>query len=240
METDQPTSDLFHAIVDKANLKQNVYDNTYKTFVTFKSVIKHLAKEFQESKLYKSSNVTFEYKNRGEFEVELKFAGDILIFIMHTNIFEFPRNHEVMRLPYIKEDPERSYCGIINIYNFLGDSFKYKRINDLGYLIGRVFINKDTHYFIEGKRELGQLYRSFDKALMTEEAAYKLITSAMSYTINFDLLTPPYEEVKLLTVQQIQTSLDNMKIRTGKRLGFKFQADEDEEKAANNNEAPSL
>ena len=241
METDQPTSDLFHAIVDKANLKQNVYDNTYKTFVIFKSVIKQLAKEFQDSKHYKSSNVTFEYKNRGEFEVELKFAGDILIFIMHTNIFEFPRNHEVMRLPYIKEDPERSYCGIINIYNFLGDSFKYKRINDLGYLIGRVFINKDTHYFIEGKRELGRLYRSFDKALMTEESANKLITSAMSYTINFDLLTPPYEEVKLLTVQQIQTSLDDMKIRTGKRLGFKFQADEEEEeKAGGSSEAPAL
>jgi hypothetical protein len=137
-----------------------------------------------------------------------------------------------MKLPYIKEDADRSYCGVINIYNFLGDSFKYKRINDLGYLIGRVFINKDNHYFIEGKRELGQLYRRFDKALMTEEAAHKLITSAVSYTLNFDLLTPPYEEVKLLTVQQIQTTLDNMKIRTGKRLGFKFQADKEEEEKA--------
>ncbi|MCK9269967.1 MAG: hypothetical protein RBR47_14170 [Bacteroidales bacterium] len=232
METDQLTTDLFRAIFEKASLKQNVYDNTYKTFSVFKSVIKQLAKEFQESKLYKNSNITFEYKNRGEFEVELKFAGDILIFIMHTNVFEFSRDHEVMKLPYIKEDADRSYCGVINIYNFLGDSFKYKRINDLGYLIGRVFINKDNHYFIEGKRELGQLYRRFDKALMTEEAAHKLITSAVSYTLNFDLLTPPYEEVKLLTVQQIQTTLDNMKIRTGKRLGFKFQADKEEEEKA--------
>ncbi|HZK08092.1 MAG TPA: hypothetical protein VFC92_07810 [Bacteroidales bacterium] len=239
METDQSTTDLFHAIVDKANLKQNVYDNTYKTFAIFKSVIKQLSKEFQDSKQYKNSDITFEHKNRGEFEVELKFAGDILIFIMHTNVFEFSRDHEVMRLPYIKEDPERSYCGVINIYNFLGDSFKYRRINDLGYLIGRVFINKDTHYFIEGKRELGQLFRSFDKALMTEEAAHKLITSAVKYTLNFDLLTPPYEEVKLLTVQQVQTSLDNMKIRTGKRVGFKFQADKEEEEAETDGGATS-
>ena len=64
---------------------------------------------------------------------------------------------------------------------------------------------------------------------MNDDAAKNIIKSSIKYTLNFDLLTPPYEEVKLLTVQQIQTSLDNMKIITGKRLGFKFQADRDEE-----------
>ncbi len=221
--------ELFGSIAGKAILKQNVYKNTYETFTSFKSVIRQLVAAYQASTVQKGSHIPFEYKNRGEFEVELKFAGDILIFMMHTNVFEFPRNHEVMKLPYIREDRERSYCGIINIYNFLGDSFKYKRINDLGYLIGRVFINKENHYFIEGKREIGLLFKSFDIAVMNNEAAKSIITSAIKYTLNFDLLTPPYEEVKLLTVHQIQTTLDNMKIRTGKRLGFKFQADQDDD-----------
>ncbi|MCF8365462.1 MAG: hypothetical protein K9H16_06755 [Bacteroidales bacterium] len=229
MKTDHNTLDLFNAIVDKASIKQEVYRHTYDTFNNFKSVIKQLVREYQMADLQKKTQIPFEYKNRGEFEVELKFAGDILVFIMHTNIFEFPRKHEIMNMPYITEDSSRSYCGIINIYNFLGDSFKYKRINDLGYLIGRVFINKDHHYFIEGKREIGLLYQSFDTAIMTNEAARSIITSSIKYTLNFDLLTPPYEQVKLLTVQQIQTTLDNMKIITGKRLGFKFQADRDDE-----------
>ncbi len=229
MKTNNDNSELFASIVEKASIKQNVYRHTYETFNNFKKVIKHLVKEYQNDDNQKRSQIPFEYKNRGEFEVELKFAGDILVFIMHTNVFEFPRNHEIMKLPYIREDNSRSYCGIINIYNFLGDSFKYKRINDLGYLIGRVFINKDLHYFIEGKREIGLLYQSFDVAKMNDDAAKNIIKSSIKYTLNFDLLTPPYEEVKLLTVQQIQTSLDNMKIITGKRLGFKFQADRDEE-----------
>ena len=75
METDQSTTDLFHAIVDKANLKQNVYDNTYKTFAIFKSVIKQLSKEFQDSKQYKNSDITFEHKNRGEFEWSLNLPA---------------------------------------------------------------------------------------------------------------------------------------------------------------------
>lgn len=229
MASDTETINLFNSIITKAKVKQEVYRNTYDTFSKFKGVIKQLVKEYQFSDSHKNSSVPFEYKNRGEFEVEVKFAGDILVFMMHTNVFEFPRNHELMTLQYIKEDTDRSYCGIINIYNFLGDSFKYKRINDLGYLIGRVFVNKDSHYFIEGKREIGLLYKSFDIAKMNDEAARSIITSAIKYTLNFDLLTPPYEEVKLLTVNQIQTTLDNMKMKTGKRLGFKFQADQDEE-----------
>jgi len=229
MENNNDTYSLFQSIVSKASLKQDVYQNTYTTFNKFKTVIKNLVTDYQEANLLTPHNIPFEHRNRGEFVVELKFAGDILIFMMHTNIFEFPRTHDVMKMPYITEDTERSYCGIINIYNFLGDSFKYKRINDIGYLIGRVFINKDMHYFIEGKREIGYLYRSFDIAYMDDQAAKSIITSAIKYTLNFDLLTPPYEEVKILSVYEIQTTLDNMKIKTGKRLGFKFQADMDEE-----------
>jgi len=226
------TNQLFEAIVKKASLKQHVYYNTYDTFNRFKKAIKKLVKDYHDLELQGERYIPFEYKNRGEFEVELKFGGDILIFMMHTNVFEFPRTHDIMKMPYITEDIDRSYCGIINIYNFLGDSFKYKRINDIGYLIGRVFINKDNHYFIEGKREIGLLYRSFDVAVMNDESANKIIQSAITYTLNFDLLTPPYEQVKVLSVYEIQTTLDNMKIRTGKRLGFKFQADSDDEQIA--------
>jgi len=133
-----------------------------------------------------------------------------------------------MRTPYIRDDKQRSYCGVINIYNFLSDSFKYNRVNDLGYLIGRVFINREKHYFIEGKREIGNLFFNFATSILDNESIRKIIESAMLYTINFDLLTPPYDSVKEVSVYEMQTTLDNMKIKTGKRLGFRFQADQDE------------
>jgi hypothetical protein len=145
---------------------------------------------------------------------------------MHTNIFEFSRDHEVMKTSYIKEDKSRSYCGIIHIFNFLGDSFKYNRTNDIGYLIGRVFINRESHYFIEGKREIGLLFNHFQSSKLNLKAVNSIINSSILYTLNFDLLTPPYENMKEVTVLEMQTTLDNLQIRTGKRLGFRFQADE--------------
>lgn len=221
-------SDLFGALRKKALLKQDIYRKTLSTFRMFKSILQEMIAEYQDKYNGQGDLVPFEFRDRGEFEIELKFGGDVLIFMMHTNIFEFPRMHEVMKTSYISEDNDRSYCGVINIYNFLADSFKYNRMNDMGYMIGRVFINKDLHYFIEGKRELGMLYYNFATSEITRESARELIASSILYTINFDLLTPPYEEVKQVTVYDMQSSIENQRIPTGKRLGFRFQADHED------------
>jgi hypothetical protein len=146
---------------------------------------------------------------------------------MHSNVFEFSRDHVVQKTPYVKEDNERSYCGVITIYNFLSDSFKYNRINDIGYLIGRMFINKDKSYFIEGKRELGMLFSNFGQNQFDKEAATSLVESAILYTINFDLLTPPYSAQKEVSVREMKSFMESSALKTGKRLGFRFQADED-------------
>jgi hypothetical protein len=221
------TNELFNKLIDKATLKQKVYHNTLDSLNFLKKSMAALTSDYDSLPSKQSKRIPFIYNDLGEFEAELKFAADTLVFMMHSNVFEIPRDHEVMKSPYIKEDKERSYCGIINIFNFLSDSFKYNRLNDVGYLIGRVHVNKDMHYFTEGKREIGFLYNSFGVTIMDEKSASEILHSAIYYTINFDLLTPPYNEVKEVTVMEFISAVDAMHLKTGKRLGFKFQADKD-------------
>ncbi len=225
MKSKEKTDQLFNALVKKATLKQSVYSNTLEAFNLIKSGMGNLAGRYEKFDTKESKKIPFTFKDRSEFEAELKFGGDTLVLMMHTNVFELPRNHEVMKTPYIREDKDRSYCGIINIYNFLSDSFKYSRQNDIGYLIGRVMINKDMHYFVEGKREIGFLYNNFGSTVLNKESACDIVESAIYYTLNFDLLTPPYDNVKMVSVQEFMSTVDSMQIKTGKRLGFKFQAD---------------
>jgi hypothetical protein len=227
MTKDENVNRVFENLVRKGALKQQVYNNTLEAFRLVKREASRLVVEYQETMGGRGSRIPVEYTDRGEFESELKFAGDILLFMMHTNVFEIPRDHAVMRTPYVKEDKERSYCGIINIFNFLADSFRYNRMNDSGYLIGRVFVNKDNHYFIEGKREVGMLYPNFPTAVLDAAGVREIILSAMQYSIDFDLLTPPYDNVKEVTVIEMRTALDNMQLKTAKRMGYRFQADND-------------
>jgi len=222
--------DLFKLVTDKSLLKNEVYNNTINTFGLVRDVINDLSDEYEKYNIKNGGDLPtkFEVKPVGKFELDLKFGGDILLFMMHTNVFEFPRHHEVRRTSYVKEDSNRSYCGVINIYNFIADSFKYNRINDVGYLIGRLFINKENHYFIEGKRELGYLYNNFGKNKLNRGSLEEIIRAAIKYTINFDLLTPPYDQVKFVAVNEMKSTLDSISLKTGKRLGYKFQADESE------------
>ncbi|MBE0647436.1 MAG: hypothetical protein IH596_06615 [Bacteroidales bacterium] len=227
MNNSTPTTrELFRILKRKGALKQEIYTRTYKAFNMFKQEADVLAAQYMMKSLPTQADITVEYHDRGHFEFRLKFAGDVLIFMMHTNVFEFSRDHEVMRTSYVKEDKRRSYCGIIYIFNFLADSFKYNRLNDAGYLIGRVFLNRENHYFIEGKREVGMLYNNFATTSLNRRAVRDIIRSAMFYTINFDLLTPPYDSMKEVTVNEMQTALDAMLIKTGKRMGFRFERDE--------------
>lgn len=220
-------NNLKELVFEKAILKRKVYNATKDTFELFRKTTREIIEAFQNKSHEDNVDILFEFKDRGDFEFEVKFAGDVLIFMMHTNVFEFSRNHDVMKTSYVKDDTSRSYCGVIHIYNFLADSFAYNRYNDLGYMIGRMFVNYENHYFIEGKRELGMLYNNFNTAKVTKEAVLEIIESAIAYTTNFDLLTPPYDEVKMVSVAEMKESFDRKMIVTGKRLGFRFQADTD-------------
>ncbi|MBA3970684.1 MAG: hypothetical protein H0X46_00800, partial [Bacteroidetes bacterium] len=183
--------------------------------------------ELSKSTASIDKRIVIEYREKGEFEFELRVAGDLLIFVMHTNIFEFDRTHPLWKSSYVKEEHSRSFCGMINIYNFLNDSFKYSRVSDLGYAIGRIFINKEDHYFVEGKRQLGFLYNDFIHAVIDENALKSVLESTILYCMNFDLFTPPFDAVKEISVQDMQSASESMQIKTGKRLGFRFQADND-------------
>lgn len=219
-------SPLFKTVVSKACLKQEVYFKTLDIFNLFRKEVQLLVEDYYRQVTKTRYPIPFEFRDEGVFSFQLKFGSDILIFFMHSNVFEISRDHEVMKSAYIREDKTRSYCGIIHIFNFLGDSFKYNRTSDVGYLIGRIFINRERHYFIEGKREVGLLYNNFPTSKMNLKSVRSIIRSAIVYASNFDLLTPPFDSMKEVTVQEMKTVLEAMNIRTGKRLGFRFQADE--------------
>lgn len=209
-------------------MKQDVYEKTLQAFNLMKSIAFDIVRDIKADPSHIDKRVVVEYRERGEFEFEIRISGDLLIFAMHTNIFEFDKSHLIWRSSYLKEDHYRSYCGMINIYNFLNDSFRYNRMNDLGYLIGRMFTNKENHYFLEGKRQLGFLYNDFVHATIDEKAIRSVLESTILYCLNFDLYTPPFDSIKEISVSEMQAASESMQIKTGKRLGFRFQADSDE------------
>jgi len=213
---------IVELLKEKSATKQLIYRNTKEVFENL--VISLKAKEKSLSKLLKKEEnaVKLEFKSNGIFDVQLKFAGDTLLFHMHSNVFDFPTDHNIFKSKYVKKDNSRSFCGVINIYNFLSDSLKYNRLNDEGVLIGRVFINKEKKFFVEGDEDLGSLFKDFSKKEINAESIDEIINTCMIFTLNFDLCSPNFNDVRLVSVHNLLAMSMNQKIKTSKRLGYKL------------------
>lgn len=228
MEADpSPQQKIFAALNQKARIKVQVNEVALDIFNQLKDVLGEMSNDLND--LLEEENerkVRLEYRDRGKYEAELKFADDVLVFSLHTDVFQFDRDHAVWKNPYVKANPFNSYCGVINVYNFLADSLKFNRGEDVGYLVARLFVNRDKYFFVEGKRQLRQKTSTFGKVLLVKEELVSFVEQAMLYSLEFDLLVPPYDMVKMATVEQINTKIESTKMRTGKRLGYKYNSDD--------------
>lgn len=224
METCPLREKILETIIRKSTLKQRIFDHTFSSFNLLKETLLEMASEMDDALDGKlDRRVRLEYRDRGKFEAQLQIANDILIFQMHTDVFDFDAAHPIRQNPYVRQDPANSYCGVVNIYNFLSDSFKFNRNADEGYLIGRIFINRERRYFVEGKGQHSLRAAEFGTAEIDREALVCILESAIDFALDFDLLMPPYQEFKRVTVDQFNTKMDNSKFVTGKRLGYDFE-----------------
>jgi hypothetical protein len=222
MDLEKDKEVLVTLLKSKTSLKQDVFENSKKWFAVFK-------KELGDSidmikKDIGDSRVRLKYADKGDNEAHMYVGSDVLVFYLHSNVFKFSSRDYNSQTSYVKNKPENAYCGIIHIYDFLADSYEFNRPNDLGYLIGRIFINVEDHFIVEGKGQLDFLYRNFIQQVISPEIIKDIILRAAIHAIDFDLLTPPYQAVQQVSVFDMQTLSQSSKLKTGKRLGFKFQS----------------
>ena len=212
---------LMEAYVIKSNVKQKVFENTKQTFVILKKVLKDLEHNYTNLIKDKVPPTLFPvFKDKGAFEAEFVIGGDLLVFSMHSNVFEFDDKHPVWNIPYIKEDTLRAYC------------------------VARIFINKDNHFFVEGKRQSDEVVKDFAIDTISPGILRQIIETAIEYSIEFDLLVAlmrragrvvPRESLlayagrENVTVGERTVDVHvskHSKMVTGKRLGFSFNSDD--------------
>ena len=210
---------------NKTAAKLDTYGKTIEWFKVLKEEIKHTLSLISEQ--IEDERIRLRFVDRGDTEAQLFIGSDVIVFNMHSNIFQLNPNDYNSQTSYIHQNPMNAYCGIIRIYNFLADSYEYNRLHDMGYMIGRIFINQGDHFMVEGKGQIGFMYRDFMHQLMSREVLQDIIIRICVHALNFDLYTPPYKAVQQTTVNDLNAITQSSKMKTGKRLGFKFESDTD-------------
>ena len=225
-DQDERRAKLVDLLINKAALKQDIAEYSEKVLDRFKMVVQEELKAL--GTFVDDSRIRLKYDDNGKYEFRVSIGSDALVFQLHTNIFRFPDENAMWESKYLIENGANGYFGIINIYNFLAESVEKGRNNDAGYLIGRMFMNHNEHFVVEGKGQLGSLFRDLANSELTDDVISQVIHASLSFAVGFDLITPPYDLVKEVSLMQVNAISSDLQMATGKRLGFKFSAEDKE------------
>lgn len=209
--------DIVKGLQQKSATKQAIYRNTKETFDRMKEISVEIVAELTERITKYNADVVIEYKLISELEFHIKFSGDLLVFVMHSNVITFPDDYEIMRSDYVEEDFRRRFFGHIMAYNFMADTIKYNRLDDQGYLVGRMLINIEKHFCIEGVKQLDLSYDSIAKNKINNKRLRLIVESAMIAAVNNDLMGQDVSDIEKITLKQ---KLENAHLTKPRKLGF--------------------
>ena len=212
---------IFEGLRQKSTAKQAIYRNTQAAFDCLRLVSQELVLELSHKLTPLDSSVVIEYRPINDMEFHIRFSGDLLVFVMHSNIVTFPDDYGPMPSKYVEADFRRRFFGHIMAYNFMADSIKYQRLNDPGYLVGRLLVNIDSHYFLEGVQQLELPDNDMSDNRISPDMMRLFVESAMIAAVNNDLIAPPLPEIQKISVKQ---KLENQQVSRGSKVGFSFSA----------------
>ncbi len=217
----QTNPKILQLLKEKSCVKQEVFRDGKDRFSKLKKIAEDVAENLDEQFCEIDENVKISFTDEGQFEFKLQFSGDVLLFQQHSNVFTFEKDHQVWKTGYVREDKSRAYFTLINVYNFLVDSIRFNREKDVGVLLFRIFINREGHFFIEGKKQLAFLYNNLPQQKMNAGTWKELIDTAIIYSLEYDLTVPKYKNVMLVSVKQL-AELSKELMQTGKETEFGF------------------
>jgi hypothetical protein len=215
-----PVETIRNLLETKSTAKQITYKNLLRAFQILQADARAVVGELKKRVQPADRDVTTEFISVNEHEFQVKLAGDLLVFVLHTNIVTLPEEHPVMQSEYIRTQSVNRFFGQIMIYNFMSDSIRYNRVNDPGYLLARLLLNHEGRYVVEGDGPLAQFGlrvsdHPFDQALLSN-----LVKIALAMAIQNDLVAPPFPQVRFITLHQKMEK--TQELGAGQKIGFRM------------------
>lgn len=219
-EEKDPLERIKFLLESKSTAKQVTYKNLLSAFNVLRKESSRVVAELTSKANPSDEDVTIYFREVNEHEFEVKLAGDLLVFVLHTNIVTFDPNSPVMQDPYIKQNVVNRYFGQIMIYNFMADSLKFNRVNDPGYLLVRLLINHENRYVVEGDGQLSTLANQIMPQPITDPELSILVKIALTLAIENDLMAPPFTDVRFITLNQKMEK--TQELGAGQKIGFQM------------------
>lgn len=226
LNSEDPIQFIKHLLESKSNAKQTAYKHIQRAFSVLSDESKSVVDELKRRAHPADKDVTVAFNGINNHEFEVKLAGDMLIFVMNTNIVTLDESHPILKDEYIRQNEVNRYFGQIMVFNFMAESLKYHRSNDPGYLLARLMVNHENRFFIEGEREL-ESFSKISENPVAEGDLRQFVKIVLRMAIENDLVAPPFTEVKSITLKQKRNH--SLELGGAQKIGFRMSYDPNED-----------
>lgn len=192
-------SKILEKLQTTTKLKLNLLEETQKVFDACFAICEQLSLDLKNAD---AKDIPIKVERINEYEFIFRIGADVLIFILQSNTVRLPDETYISKSKYLKEDVTLRFFGQILIYNFLADTITYGRLDDPGYLICRILLNRENKFYIEGDRKIVYSFPDLEENPMTQEKLRTLVELLTVAALDNDLLAPAFQDIMLITYHQ--------------------------------------
>ncbi len=215
-----PTENIVEILLNKSTVKQKTYRNVCTAFKQMEEEARLMVDVISAKTTERDQDIKLSVESVNAQEFHIRVAGDLLVFILHTNIITLPEDYDYNKSNYVADQPLRKYLGQINVYNFMADSFEFNRLNDPGYLLARLLINSENHFIVEGDRQVGFMFESASVKPLEKVDLDILIKLIISQAADNDLVVPPFPKIRSISVREKLEKTQSL--GAGNKIGFQM------------------
>lgn len=212
-------SKILEKLQTTTKLKLNLLDETQKVFDQCLAICQQLAEDLKNTD---AKDIPIKVERINEYEFIFRIGADVLVFILQSNIVRLPDETYLSKSKYLKDDVSLRFFGQILIYNFLADTITYGRLDDPGYLICRILLNRERKFFIEGDRKIVYSFPELKENPLTQEKLRNLVELLAEAALDNDLLAPAFQDIMLITYNQKLEHTSSM--GNPQKIGFEMFA----------------
>lgn len=212
-------SKILEKLQTTTKLKLNLLEETQKVFDDCLAICEQLALDLR---VEESKNIPIKVERINEYEFIFRIGADVLVFILQSNVVRLPDETYLCKSKYLKDDVTLRFFGQILIYNFLADTITYGRLDDPGYLICRILINRERKFFIEGDRKIVYSFPELKENPLSHEKLRTLVELLTEAALDNDLLAPAFQDIMLITYNQKLEHTSSM--GNPQKIGFEMFA----------------
>ena len=111
LNSEDPIRFIQPLLESKSSARQTAFKHVRDAFSSLSAETKSIVADLKSRLKPTDKDVTVEYNVINDHEFDVKLAGDMLIFVMNTNISTLEESHEVMSDPYIEGIEVNRYFG---------------------------------------------------------------------------------------------------------------------------------